>query len=170
MKILDLLLLAREYVENEEGEVITFSDSQMAKIKDLHYLQLHSLIGPDSYRENILICTIISGNIDDVIAALVPGEKKNKIVTMDEKVTKEFNNLVTNFISLRSEYFFTYNENRKDFALALRNKPMFGSVMKSLYFGELPENIEKIAEESAKEYILKQTNFLGKAKDWIEGL
>ncbi len=166
MKILDLLILAKEYVENEEGEVISWSDGQMAKIKNLHYLELHSLIGPDSFRENILIQTIISGNIDDVISALVPGTKKDKIVQMDKIVTDYFNHLVVKFKALRDSYYNEYKENRKDFAINNKKNVLFGSVMKSLH--AKISDTEKIAEEAVKEYILRETNSLSKAKQFVD--
>ena len=43
-------------------------------------------------------------------------------------------------------------------------------VMKSLNLGKEPENIEKVAEKAATDYILRVTNSLGKAKEFIEGL
>jgi len=124
--ILGTLLWHKKHNNDDiEGWVVTFDDGQMAKIKTDHYISLHGLIGPDTFRENLLVETIIEGNIDDVIAALVEGEKKNNIIAMEEKVTKEFNRLVLEFIALRMDYFYTYEESRKDFALALRDKPMF---------------------------------------------
>ena len=168
MKVLDLLLLAKEYVENEEGEVITWEDSQMGKCKNSHYLQLHGLIGPDAFRENLLIQSIISGNIDDVIAALVPGTKKDKIIEMDEKVVHKYNELVKDFLVLRESYFTEYKEVRKDFAIAQSKAPMFGSVMKSL--NVKADDIEKYAEQATKDYIERMTNSLGKAKEWVKGL
>jgi len=46
MNVLELLLVSRDYIKNQEGEVITFEDCKIAKIKNVHYLQLHGLIGP----------------------------------------------------------------------------------------------------------------------------
>ena len=168
MTVLDLILLSREYIENQEGEVITFEDGQMAKVKNLHYLALHGLMGPDAFRENLLISTILRGEIDDVISALVPGTKKDKIVTMNEKVSHKFNDLVDTFIKLRGEYFNKYQENRKEFALAHKNNPLFGSVMKTLNTSF--RDVEKTAENAIKEYILRQCKTLGSAKEFVEGL
>ena len=171
MKVLNLLLLAKECVENEEGEVITMSDGQMMKCKNSHYLQLHSLIGPDSYRENILIRTIISGNIDDVIAALVPGEKKDKIVAMDEKVTQKFNSLVRELFSLGAEYYNFHNEDRKSFALMYSPKGTNPNELFSTYMKNCREPLtEKVAEDAIKVYIETRCNSLGKAKEFVEGL
>jgi RNA ligase len=51
---LDELLKLKEVSQDDiEGLVITFDDGQMAKIKINKYLQLHGLIGPDAFRENL---------------------------------------------------------------------------------------------------------------------
>ncbi len=168
MTILDLILLSRDYIESQEGEVISFEDGQMAKIKNLKYLQLHGLIGPDAFRENLLVKTILDGNIDDVVSNLSQGPKKDSIIEMEEKISHKFNSLVESFINLRKSYFNEYKEDRKEFALAHREFAMFGSVMKSLNIKE--DDMEKFTEKIVKEYIEKQTNSLNKAKEWIKKL
>ena len=164
----ELLKLKETNQENIEGWIVTFEDGQMAKIKTDHYLQLHGLIGPDAFRENLLVKTILDGNIDDVISALVPGEKKDKIVTMNEKVSHKFNELVQEFIDLRGEYYNKYQENRKEFALANNKNPLFGSVMKTLNTSF--RDVEKTAEGAVTEFILKQCRTLGSAKEFVEGI
>jgi hypothetical protein len=166
MTVLDLILLGKEFVENQEGEVITFEDSQMAKCKVNWYLSLHGLIGPDAFKENLLVKTILNGDIDDVIAALVPGEKKDKIIEMDKKVTDEFNAMVREMFSLEAEYFHFHNENRKEFALKWRTHRLFGSVIKNIN----EPLTESKAENLVKDYILRVTNSLGKAKEWVGSL
>jgi len=163
---LDYLLELKETnQENIEGWVVTFEDGQMAKIKTVHYLSLHGLIGPDAFRENLLVKTILDGNIDDVISALVPGEKKDKIVLMNEKVSHKFNDLVVEFIRLRGEYFNKYQENRKEFALKYKKHPLFSSVMKTL--NTSMRDVEKTAEGAVTEFILRQCKSLGEAKDFL---
>jgi hypothetical protein len=166
MKVLDLLLIAKECVENREGEVVTFSNSQMAKIKNLHYLELHGLIGPDAFRENLLIQSIINGSIDDVISALVPGPKKDSIVELEEKVSHKFNSLVQDFIELREKYFGECGADRKTFAIKYNKNTMFGSVIRTVQNDA--SEVEKMAEKAVKEYILKITKSLGDAKKWVE--
>ena len=168
MSVLDFILLSRDYIENQEGEVISFEDGQMAKVKNTQYLQLHGLIGPDAFRENLLIKTILDGNIDDVLGALVPGPKKDKILAIEKAVNEKFNHLVVEFKILRGAYFNIFNENRKEFALANKKHLLFGTVMKNLN-GKFSE-VETIAEKAVTEYITKQTNSLGKAKEFVEGL
>jgi len=166
---LDRLLIAKETnQDNIEGWVITFEDGQMAKIKTDKYIQLHGLIGPDAFRENLLIQTILDGNMDDVIAQLVPGEKKDRMVDMDRKVVKDYNHLCNEFKSLRGTYFGEYREDRKKFALKFSKTPLFGYVMKSLK--ESFRDVNQVAEVQVRAYLDRVTNSLGKAKDYIEGL
>lgn len=166
MKNLDDLLARKEIDTSDiEGWIITFEDGQMAKIKTDKYLSLHGLIGPDAFRENLLIKTILDGNIDDVIAALVPGEKKNKIIYLSEKVEHRFNHLVVEFKELRRKYFQDFGEVRKDFAIEHSKDELFGSVMKTLKTSF--RDVEQTAEKAVKEHIERSTNSLGKAKEWI---
>lgn len=166
---LDDLLSRKEIDDSDiEGWIVTFADGQMAKIKTDKYLQLHGLVGPDAFRENLLIETIIDGNIDDVISSLVPGEKKNKIIDLSEKVEHKFNHLVVEFKELRGSYFNEFSENRKDFAIKHSKNPLFGYVMKTLNTSF--KDVEKTSEGQVAAYILKATNSLGKAKEWLTDL
>jgi len=166
---LDGLLRLKETSQaNIEGWVVTFEDGQMAKIKTDHYIQLHGLVGPDAFRENLLVKTILDGNIDDVIAQLVQGPKKDMIIEMEEKVSHYYNHQVVAFKELRRKYFQDFDENRKEFALKYRNEPLFGGVMKSLNTSF--RDVEQTAGKMVKEHIEKQTNSLGKAKEFVEGL
>lgn len=163
-------LLARKEIDESdiEGWILTFEDGQMAKIKTNKYMQMHGLIGPDAFRENLLIQTILDGNIDDVVSMLVPGEKKDKIIAMEEAVTHKFNHLVVEFKELRRKYFQDFGEVRKDFAIKHSKDECFSGVMKTL--NESFRDVEKAAEDQVKIMILQRTNALGKAKDWIKAL
>jgi len=167
--VLDTLLYYKKTSqENIEGWVVTFEDGQMAKIKTDHYIQLHGIIGPDAFRENLLIQTILDGNMDDVIAQLVPGEKKDKMIEMDRKIVHNFNHLINVFKGLRGKYFNEFSENRKEFALKYSKEPLFGYVMKSLNTSF--RDVNQVAEVQVRAYMNKYTNSLGKAKEYIEGL
>jgi T4 RnlA family RNA ligase len=170
---LEDLINLKETEEDIEGWVVTFSDGQMAKIKVDWYLQLHGLIGPDAFRENLLIKTILDSNIDDVISYLAEGVKKDRIIELDNKVTAEYNRLVLELIELRDLFFGPYNEVKKDFAIAHSKDEMFGMVMTSLKYRHTQtdlSNIEEFAQDLVKEYLLKKTNALNKAQEWIEKL
>ena len=170
---LDSLLEMKETTEGIEGWIVTFEDGQMAKIKTDWYIQLHGLIGPDAFRENLLIETILEDNIDDVVAQLAEGTKKEMIIELTEKVQHNFNHQVMEYKKLRGEYYNVYQEDRKEFALQYspggkKPHPMFGLVMKNLN-GKFTE-IEKIAEGVAKQFILKRTSSLGDAKRYVASL
>jgi len=166
---LDELLELKEISQDDiEGWVITFDDGQMAKIKTNKYLSLHGLIGPDAFRENLLVQTILDGNIDDVISSLVDGPKKNTIIELDKKVTHTFNQLVSYFLELRRKYFSEFNCDRAAFAKKYVKTPLFGAVIKTVNLSDI--DLEKVAEKAVKEYITKQTNSLSKAKEWINSL
>lgn len=171
---LETLLHRKKYdISDIEGWVITFEDGQMAKIKTDKYLSLHGLIGPDAFRENLLIKTILDDNIDDVISALVPGAKKDRIIELSEKVQHQFNHLVVEFKELRRKYFQDFGENRKEFALNYSPKgtfpnEMFSGVMKTLNTSF--RDVEQTAEKAVKFHIETRCNALGKAQDWIKGL
>ena len=164
----ELLEMKETSQEDIEGWVVTFEDGQMAKIKTTKYLLLHGLIGPDAFRENILIKTILDGNIDDVISSLVPGVKRDRILDLTEKVDKHFNHLVVEFKELRRKYFQDFQEIRKDFAIKHSRDRLFSYVMKTLNTSF--RDVEKTAESSVKEYLLRECNSFGKARSYIEGL
>jgi len=166
---LDRLLELKTTEEGIEGWIVTFEDGQMAKIKTDWYLQLHGLIGPDAFRENLLVKTILDGNIDDVISNLVPGVKKDKIVELSEKVEHQFNHLVVEYKRLRGEYFNKYEENRKEFAMKYsRSHELFGAVMKGLNTSF--RDVEKTAESAVKAYMLKRCKSLGDAREYVGSL
>ena len=169
MKNLDTLLELKETSQDDiEGWVVTFEDGQMAKIKTDKYLQLHGLIGPDAFRENLLVKTILDGNIDDVLSVLTTGNKKNKLIKMITLLQQHFNSLVIEFIELRMKYFKEFNEVRKDFAIKHSKDTLFSSVIKTLETST--KDIEKVAEIAVKDYILKQCKGLNDAKSYIKGL
>jgi len=167
--VLDVLLDAKtSNQEPIEGWVVTFEDGQMAKIKTDHYLSLHGLIGPDAFRENLLVKTILDGNIDDVISALVPGIKRDKLIEMSNLVEANFNHLVVEFKELRRKYFQDFKEDRKSFAIAHRTKVAFGGVMKTI--NSSFRDVEQVAEEQVSHYILKQCKSLGDAQNYLNKL
>lgn len=165
LQSLETLLQRKKTDEGYEGFVVTFEDGQMAKSKLDWYLSLHGLIGPDAFRENLLVQTILENRIDDVISALVPGVKKDSIISLTEKVNNHFNHLVVEYKELRRKYFQDFSENRKEFALKHSKDRMFSGVMKSLHTSF--RDVEQTAEKSVKEYILRQCNTLSAAKEYL---
>lgn len=165
---LEDLLDMKKTLKGIEGWVVTFDDGQMCKIKTDQYLELHGLVGPDAFRENLLVQSILNNTIDDVISALVPGTKKDKIIDMTERVTHHFNHRVVMFKELRRKYFQDFKEDRKSFALEYRNEELFSGVMKTLFYNS--EDIEQVSESQVKEHILKKCLHLNDAKKYLEGL
>ena len=161
----DLLTLKETSQDNIEGWVVTFNDGQMAKIKTNKYLSLHGLIGPDAFRENLLVQTILEGNIDDVISALVPGIKKDKLLAITAKVEANFNSLVTEFIDLHAKYINEFKSDRKQFALVHKADRMFSGLMKALN-----DPSEANAERAARDYILRQCKSLSSAQKYLQEL
>lgn len=165
VSLLDVLLEQKEILEGIEGFITTFEDGQMAKIKTDWYLRLHGLIGPDAFRENLLIETILNGQIDDVLGNLVEGTKKDKIKDIEGIVNHKFNHYVQEYKNLRGLYFNKFDEDRKSFAMKYKQNEVFPLVMRNLNtsFTE----VEQIAEKSVKEFILNKTKRLKDAKDWL---
>lgn len=169
MNILELLEVIDPHMKNTEGVVLTFDDGQIAKKKFSHYLRLHGLIGPDAFRENLLVQTILDDNIDDVISALVDGAKKDKIILLSEKVQHQYNHLFVEYKKLRNEYFNKYNEDRKSFAIRYsKTHELFGAVMKTL--NSSFREINEVAEKAVKEHILRQCKSLSDAKEYVGSL
>jgi len=157
---LDFLLLTRNYITDEEGFVVTFEDGQMAKIKHLKYLQLHGLT-TEATRENLLIQTILEDNIDDVISQLLEGEKKDFIISITKKVTKKFNHSIVEVQEMLKDF----NGDHKEFALKYSKNELFSIAMRCV-----SNPIESNISKNLKEFFIKQTNGLDKAKKWLENI
>lgn len=164
-----MLEIKENSTDDIEGFIVTFEDWQMAKIKTDHYLTKHRLIGPDAFRENILVQTILDGAIDDVISSLSEDNpKKIKIKELEKLVIQDFNHHVIEFKELRRQYFQDFEEDRKKFAMKFKNNALFSYVMKTLNTSF--RDVEATAENAIKEYILKQCKTLSSAKEYLERL
>jgi RNA ligase len=166
------LLHKKEVLQDIEGWVVTFEDGQMAKIKTDWYLRLHGLIGPDAFRENLLIPIILDDTVDDLLSNLPEDSlKRQEVQDLMHVVQSHYNHLVQEYILLREVYFNEYNQDRKSFAMQYSPKgktphDMFGYIMKSLNSDE----VEKNAEKAAKEYILNRCSSLSAAKQYMNSL
>jgi len=162
--VLDDLIESAKTEEGIEGWIITLEDGQMIKLKTQWYFQLHGLTTSGT-RENLLIETILDDRIDDVIAQLPEGEKKEFMIEVQEKVQHKFNHLVVEYKHLRGQYFNKFQEDRKEFALKYKEHELFGYVMKKLNTSF--RDVEQVAEEQVKQYILNKTKSLGDAKEFL---
>jgi hypothetical protein len=158
--VLDFLLFSRDYIEKEEGVVITFDDGQMAKIKHTKYFQMHGIV-TEGTRENLLIQTILEDNIDDVIAQILPGEKRDFILEISNIVMKHFNHSIAEIKNRIN----SFNGDRKEFAIKNKSYKYFSVLMSSLN-----SKTEKDIENNLKIYLLKITNGLDKSKKWLEAI
>lgn len=150
--------------ENIEGWIVTLEDSQIIKVKTQWYFCMHGLT-TEGTRENLLIETILEDRIDDVISLIPDGEKKEFMITTVEKVQHKFNHLVVEYKNLRGLYYNKFNEDRKEFALKHKDHELFGYVMKKLNASF--RDVEQVAEQGVKDYILNKTRTLGGAKEFL---
>lgn len=160
---LETLLSLKETVEGVEGWVVTLDDGQMLKIKTDWYLKLHGLFS--EIRENDIIAAVVNEEIDDIIT-VVTGEKLIQINNISEIVIKKFNELVIEYKDLRWKYFNLYNEDRKKFAIENKYARMFPLLMKTL--NEPFSLVNEVSKKCVKEYILKNTNRLSDAKEFLK--
>lgn len=160
---LDILLKKKEVLADIEGWVIT-TPHELYKIKTDWYMQMHGLV-TEKIRENLLIKTVLDKNIDDVLAQIPNGEKKDFIKNVEKKVNEKFNHLVVEFKELRRKYFQDFNENKKKFAIKHSKDIMFKQVNGTLCTSF--RDIEQTAEKQVKQHIEKQTLKLEKAIAWL---
>ena len=132
-------------------------ENQFRKIKTDWYFTLHHLISPDNLVENKLIEHILNETIDDILSQLPKNSEKRKYIEeIENKVSHYFNktlNNLKNLIKIKDLM------DRKQFALEYKNHPYFGVIMSST---------SETLEENLKKYILKKTNKLQKAKEFLK--
>ena len=149
--------------EDIEGWVLTFDNGKKAKIKTDLYFEKHHLIGPDAFRENTLITSILNDNIDDIISCLQEGEKKNFVNDISNKVMKFFNSEMKNIINILNK---EKHKSRKEIALDYRNLYSFGIIMKNINSVINEKNIE----DELKNLIKKKTKSLKNAQEFLKDL
>jgi hypothetical protein len=160
---LDELMTMKEYDEGYEGFVVTFKNGTMVKIKLNAYILLHGAIS--NLREDSIIALVLDEKLDD-IKEVATGEKLEFVNRVEEVAVRKINQLILDFKELRGLYFNEFKENRKAFAMEHKDKPLFGHVMRTIKSSF--RDVNEIAKEQVKDYILKNTNTLSKAKEWIE--
>jgi len=165
LKPLEYWLKAKETnKEDIEGWVLTFEGGQKAKIKTQKYYELHQLIGPDAFRENLLIVSILNGTIDDITARLDEGERKDFVISITNKVTFFYNKLIEDTLLILDN---RTSLDRRTFADTYKSYYSFGVMMK-FYSAEVID--EKLLEIKIKKLIIHNNKKLNIAKKWIEEL
>ena len=163
----NMLLEKQQTKEDIEGWIVTLSDAQMIKVKTEWYFAMHGLT-TEGTRENLLVQTILEDRIDDVLSLIPDGEKKQFMIVTVEKVQHKFNHLVVEYKNLRGLYYNKFNEDRKEFAMKYKEHELFGYVMKKL--NSSFRDVEQVAEQGVKDYILNRTRTLGGAKEFLAGI
>lgn len=140
-----------------EGFVVQFEDGQMIKLKLFDYIALHNLHTEDLHREDSIIYLVINEQIDDILCQLEDGDERKTMVLeiIDvvnhhlKRVAHEVNDLLKN-----------YTGDRKSFAITYKQHPFFFYAAKVLNGNDLVTLI--------KDKVLKDTYFLGEARNWIQ--
>lgn len=164
----ELLTIQETSKPNIEGFVVLCSNdsnNEFVKVKVQSYVDLHHLKDNINNLTN-LIPLILNDNLDDIVGQFQDDQVTlDYIVEVQEKIAHKFNYLVVEYKQLRNEYFNKYLENRKEFALKYNKHPLFSFVMKKLHTSF--RDVEQIAEQSVKEYILYKTKKLQDAEDFL---
>ena len=167
----DMLHIKKTSTDNIEGFIVTFVDDvygiKMAKIKTDHYLTLHHLIGPDAFKENTLIESILNETIDDVIAYVQDGVKKAKITELANKLQHYLNHHIKHVGGLLHEFNEVHNKDRKTFAIKYKQDSMFSVVMRCI---NVTDDLESAIKTHVKEYVSKQCKTLSSSKEFIANI
>jgi len=162
VKTLDELIELRETLENVEGWVVKFKDGQFIKIKTEWYVAAHGLMD-DLSQEHKVIAMILEDTIDDVLGELENGsEEKVEIEEIMGLVDVYYNHRVDKAYALKELYLTTFNEVRKDFAIAHSKSPDFAVVMKNLTTDGIAGAI--------RDRMLIELSHLEKAREFLETL
>lgn len=161
IKDLDSLIELSKTESDKEGWIVQFDNNHMIKIKTDWYRDLHSVYTNDLYHEDKLIKLIIDEKIDDIIGELkeddILRERVDEIISIIKscirKKVDSVNNLYNIYRNLNSI---------KEFAIKYHNNEDFPETMKFI------RNHEISLEDLAKDWILKKTNRLEKAREFIE--
>ena len=142
-----------------EGVVITFDDDMMVKFKSKWYCDLHHLID-NINREDLIIEMILNENVDDAIVQLDQNSDIERI-----KWIKDIELKIRNYMILKvkdvEEMISKYDGSMKDFALKYLKTENFG-LAASVISGKID------VYSAVKNYVLKETSRLGKARDFLE--
>ena len=140
-----------------EGFVVQFEDDQMIKLKLFDYIALHNLHTEELHREDYIIHLVINEQIDDVLAQLEEGDERRAMVL---DIIDIVNNHLKRTAHEISELLKNYNGNRKDFAINYRQHPYFHYATRVINGNDIATLV--------KDKVLKDTYFLGEAKNWIK--
>lgn len=152
------MMLWSETAENVEGVVITFEDDYMVKLKTQWYFNRHQLLTEDANREDTIISMVLNETIDDIRSQLDEKADAERILWIEE-IEEVVKNFMIERVNEVDELVSEYNGDIKFFAIKYRNDKNFGmsiNVIKG-----------KNTYDVVKEWLLKETNKLEKARSFI---
>lgn len=160
----DELLELKKTVKNKEGWVVTLEDGQILKVKTDWYLSLHRLLTENIYQTQYVIASILDENIDDVLSALPENftEVRSNIQKVSNIIVHHWNHLIDDVKNTASKY----DGDRKSFAIAHKDMPLFGLYMLTISKNGNDEFIQNIC----KEYIKKNTTTMSKAEEYLSSI
>jgi T4 RnlA family RNA ligase len=155
-------LIEKSKTEAErEGWIVQFDNDHMVKIKTDWYRNLHSVYTNDLYHEDKLIKLIIDEKIDDIICELKEDDhlrrRVDEIVSIIKKCVREKIDRIHGLYNVYKKL-----NSIKEFAISYYNNEDFSDTMKYI------RNSDISLEDLAKDWILKKTNRLEKAREFIE--
>jgi T4 RnlA family RNA ligase len=162
---LDELIELMKVEENKEGYVIHSIDNEgndfFYKMKTEWYRNLHSIYTNDLYHEDKLIKLIIDEKIDDIIGELKDDDSLRKKV---DDIILIIRMCITENINRIQDLYNVYKKlnSIKEFAIKYHNDEYFSDTMKYI------KNNDISLEDLVKERILKKTNRLEKAREFIK--
>lgn len=164
---IDTLLENSKEIENIEGYVIQKRNleyyTDMRKIKTMWYLQLHKVLSPDSFRDNVLVKLILQEKIDDVLSNASVGKREyvEKLITLLSKYINKHIRFISHTIEQDGNLFRT---NPKTFVEKYRNYTLFPILMKAIRL-----SLDQISiVNEIKKYILLKTQKLENATYFIK--
>jgi T4 RnlA family RNA ligase len=158
---LDGLIEKSKTEAEKEGWIVQFDNDHMVKIKTDWYRNLHSVYTNDLYHEDKLIKLIIDEKIDDIICELKEDDhlrrRVDEIVSIIKKCVREKIDRIHGLYNVYKKL-----NSIKEFAISYYNNEDFSDTMKYI------RNSDISLEDLAKDWILKKTNRLEKAREFIE--
>lgn len=158
---IDELISLAQTTKDKEGWVIEFEDGAMVKVKTAWYFTSHKLMTDSLNRECDIIRLIINDEIDDILTQLDVSDNdiRDHISEIGMKVKQEFFR-IRKEVNLLIE---KYNEDKTNFGRNF-NKYEFFCLAKqvAVHGGKMDDVIG--------EHIIKITNKLGKAREWLKNI
>lgn len=160
LESLESLMEKKKTVEGREGWIVHLDDGQMLKIKTQWYLDRHGLLMEGLVRENSIVQMVLNETLDDAMSLV--GEKDvRRTYSMD--IQKAMAVYLERSLKEVKDMMATYNGNRKDFALANKDKAWFGVAVKNL---EVKDD-DKLYE-AVKAVVSRKTQHLMEAKAFVK--